>query len=276
MLVWGEQGVGDEIMFASMITMLNQRTDQVIVESDERLIPLFRRSVTGIEFIARENPANERLLDKNIDYQIPMGSLGQWLWKDEDDFPSEGTFLVSCPVRTLLLRTKYKELADGKLLVGISWKSANRYFGNAKSTSLTYWQNFLSKFQKDCFFINLQYGDVKHEIDQFIQQTGIQVYFDDEIDSLVDLDDFAAQVMALDLVISTSSTTVHMAGALGKPVWTLLHYVPDWRWMMEGEDTLWYPTMRLFRQTETIDWAGVLQKVGNTLEEHCNESDLPR
>ena len=98
--------------------------------------------------------------------------------------------------------------------------------------------------------------------------TGLLLYQDEEIDSLRNLDDFAAQVSALDLVISTSNTTVHVAGALGKPVWTLLSYIPDWRWMLEREDTPWYPSMRLFRQREAGDWSGVFVQVRSALEQY--------
>ena len=88
------------------------------------------------------------------------------------------------------------------------------------------------------------------------------IYQDEEIDSLQNLDDFAAQVSALDLiVVSTSNTTVHMVGALGKQVWTLLPYIPDWHWMLKREDTLWYSSMRLFRQREAGDWSGVFVQV---------------
>ena len=153
------------------------------------------------------------------------------------------------------------------MLVGISWKSTgiNRRRALLKSTVLEEWTSILS--QQDCYFINLQYGDVKEELAQLQQQTGLIIYQDEEIDSLRNLDDFAAQVSALDLVISTSNTTVHVAGALGKPVWTLLSYIPDWRWMLEREDTPWYPSMRLFRQSETGDWPRIFAQVNSALEQ---------
>ena len=120
--------------------------------------------------------------------------------------------------------------------------------------------------QEDFFFISLQYGDIKREIEEFTQQTGIQVYYDEEINSLESLDDFAAQVAALDLIISTSNTAVHVAGALGKPVWTLLNYVPSWRWMIDRTDSPWYPSMVLFRQKCIGDWDSVFQSVHHSLK----------
>ena len=97
-------------------------------------------------------------------------------------------------------------------------------------------------------FFNLQYGDVKQEIDGFTAETNVRIYDDETVDSLQNLDDFAAQISSLDLIISTSNTAVHVAGALGKPVWNLLSYLPDWRWAVGRQNSLWYPTMKLFRQ----------------------------
>ena len=78
---------------------------------------------------------------------------------------------------------------------------------------------------------------------------------------------FAAQISALDLVISTSNTTVHMAGALGKRVWTLLPHIPDWRWTLDREEALWYPAMRLFRQSSIGDWQDVFKRVSHALSQ---------
>ena len=123
-----------------------------------------------------------------------------------------------------------------------------------------------SQFQQDCFYINLQYGDIQKEVEAFTNKSGIKIYYDKDIDPLEDLDDFAAQLSALDLIISTSNTTVHVAGALGKPVWTLLHYVPDWRWMLDRSDSPWYPSMTLFRPEKPGDWSSVFQQVTVSLK----------
>ena len=272
-LVWTEQGIGDEIMFASILSTLSQMAEKIIVECNRRLVSLFQRSFPQIQFFSRQNLPHPHLLDKNIDYQMPMGSLGQWLRTDEDSFKqSKQPYLIACANRSAKIRKKYQQLAKGRMLVGISWKSTgiNQRRALLKSTVLEDWVSILS--QQDCYFINLQYGDVEEELEQFQQQTDLMIYQDEEIDSLQNLDDFAAQVSALDLVISTSNTTVHMAGALGKQVWTLLPYIPDWRWMLEREDTPWYPSMRLFRQGETGDWSRVFAQVRSNLERYIADN----
>ena len=268
-LIWAEQGIGDEIMFTSILLTLSQMTEKIVIECNIRLVSLFQRSFPQIQFFPRQNPPNPKLLDKNIDYQIPMGSLGQWLRTSENSFKeSKQTYLTACANKSAKIRERYQKLADGKLLVGISWKSTgiNQRQALLKSTILEDWTSVL--LQQDCYFINLQYGDVKEELEQFHLQTNLMIYQDEKIDSLRSLDDFSAQTSALDLVISTSNTTVHMAGALGKQVWTLLPYIPDWRWMLDREDTPWYPSMRLFRQNETGDWSGVFSQVRSELEQY--------
>ena len=271
-LVWTEQGVGDEIMFANMLDTLSWMAAEIITECEERLVPLFQRSFPKVQFVSREQKPNPILLDKDIDYQVPIGSLAQWLRKNESQFPKKGSYLSASSEKVSQLRDKYKGLTDDRFLVGISWKSINHGIEKEKSTILENWTPILS--QPDCFFVNLQYGDIEQEIGEYYSSTGILIYTDQEINPLTNLDDFAAQISALDLVISISNTTVHMSGALGKKVWTLLPYVPDWRWMLKREDTPWYPTMKLFRQSRMNDWRDVFQRVSLALKLHIEKCDF--
>ena len=271
-LVWTEQGIGDEIMFSSILPDLLNRNANVIVESDTRMVSLFQRSFPKIRFIPRQNPPNSQLLNTTMDYQTPIGSLGKWFRTDNNSFIlNRNTYLRACPKKTSEIRKKYQELAKEKILIGISWKSTGidqrqTYSKKKKSTLLEHWQPVLA--QRNCYFINLQYGNVKQELNEFQKHNNLKIHQDKEIDSLSNLDDFAAQISALDLVISTSNTTVHLAGALGKQVWTLLPHIPDWRWTLEREDTLWYPKMRLFRQHRIGDWSDVFQRVKLALEQY--------
>ena len=271
-LVWTEQGIGDEIMFSSILPDLLSRNANVIVESDTRMVSLFQRSFPKIRFIPRQNPPNSQLLNTTVDYQTPIGSLGKWFRTDNNSFIlNRNTYLYACPKKTSEIRKKYQELAKEKILIGISWKSTGidqrqTYSKKKKSTLLEHWQPVLA--QRNCYFINLQYGNVKQELNEFQKHNNLKIHQDEEIDSLSSLDDFAAQISALDLVISTSNTTVHLAGALGKQVWTLLPHIPDWRWTLEREDTLWYPKMRLFRQHRIGDWSDVFQQVKLALEQY--------
>ncbi len=263
-VIWLEQGVGDCIMFASLLCQLQKQAEQVLVETESRLLPLFQRSFPEIDFLLVQNPPHPCLLDSSIDFQSPIASLGQWLLLSEESFPKYCRYLVACPHKTQKFRHRFQQEAGEKLLVGISWSSLSSKDGMLKSTSLSQWKDLLS--QKGCFFVNLQYGDIGAEINAFLSRTGILIYQDEEVDSLQSLDDFASQVAALDLVISIDNVTVHMAGALGKPVWVLLHYSPDWRWQLERSDTPWYPSMTLYRQPVLGGWDGVFQQVQPDLQ----------
>jgi ADP-heptose:LPS heptosyltransferase len=114
-------------------------------------------------------------------------------------------------------------------------------------------------------FVALQYGDTATERREVAESAGFVVEAEPGQDFLSDLVAFTSHVAACDLVISIDNTTVHMAGALGRPVWALLPTVADWRWMLDREDSPWYPTMRLFRQRRVGDWDDVIDRVGNAL-----------
>ncbi len=106
-------------------------------------------------------------------------------------------------------------------------------------------------------FYSLQKGITNEEIKNFYQKMKIH----DLTNNISNFNDTAALIMNLDLIISVDTSVAHLAGALGKPVWVLLPSVPDWRWMLNREDSPWYPTMRLFRQTIHGDWDTVIKKV---------------
>ena len=275
-LVWAEQGVGDQITFASMFPDLLQAGARVTVECEQRLIPLFKRSFPEIQFYPQENLPHTQLFDTNINYQVPMGNLGRWFRTDRDSFfRNKQSYLTACPKETKKRRRKYKELSNGRMLVGVSWKSAgpDQSWSESRSIPLNdYWISVLSN--KDCYFINLQYGDVKQELELLKSETGLTVYSDQDICTFENLDGFSAQVSALDLVISIDNTTAHIAGALGQEVWTLLPHIPYWRWLQDVEDTLWYKNMRLFRQDRIGDWSKVFQQVSMSLQQNITGSRL--
>jgi ADP-heptose:LPS heptosyltransferase len=113
----------------------------------------------------------------------------------------------------------------------------------------------------DLLFVNLQYGEVEQEISQAEKDLGVKIINLDSVNKHDDIDGLAAIIEACDLVISIDNTTVHLAGALGKETHVLLPYVPDWRWLLDRDDSPWYPSVKLYRQTAVNDWGGVLERV---------------
>ena len=118
----------------------------------------------------------------------------------------------------------------------------------------------------NAYFINLQYGEHSEELRQLEESTGIHIYDWEDADPLTDLDNQAAQISELDLVISFPNATVHLAGALGTPTWVLLPFTPDFRWVLNREDSPWYPSVKLFRQHQYEDWTKVFSQVKNKLD----------
>jgi len=115
-------------------------------------------------------------------------------------------------------------------------------------------------------FVNLQYGDRRADLEAVRRDLGVEILHDESVDPLKNLDDFAAQTAAMDLVISIDNSTVHMAGALNVPVWVMLPAVPDWRWMLDRSDSPWYPSVRLFRQALAGEWTPVIARVAEELK----------
>lgn len=270
LVVWQEQGVGDVILYAGMISDLIAKGVHLIVECEARLVTLFSRSFPQAQVVARSDHVHPLIAEAH--WQSPLGSLCRWLRRRPEDFTWRGPYLVPDAARVGELRKRYRGSGAG-LVIGISWRSGNYKVGARKSLPLSAWVPLLKS--PGATFVNLQYGDCREELARLERDHGITVLQDKDVDALKDLDGFSAQVAAMDLVISTSNSTVHFAGAMGIPVWTLLPRGDAllWYWFRETEQSLWYPGMRLFRQGRAGDWTGLLEKVQAALPEFIAERE---
>jgi hypothetical protein len=147
-------------------------------------------------------------------------------------------------------------------VVAVAWKSVNVAF-KGKNLPLSAWGPVLAN--PGALFLCAQYGEVEGDLEAARAATGVEVARDPEVDPLVDLDGFAAQLAAVDLVISISNSTIHQACGLGRPAWGILHVRPDWRWGVAGTDCPWFPTLRLYRQAVRGSWDPVLRRVADDL-----------
>ncbi len=256
-IVWAEQGAGDEVMFSSMVPDLQAAGAGVVLECDPRLMPLFERSFPGVRCLARRDGVTPEAMD-GIDYQISGGSLGRWLRSDFSAFPERASYLKADEDRARTLKEKYRDGGDD-LLVGIAWRSANPRMGDKKSMPLDAFQPLAA--MPGVRLVNLQYGDTVDERRAFEEKNSVSIIDDPDIDQMADLDAFAAQIAAMDLVISISNTTVHLSGALGVPSWVMLPVMSMWRWLGGRDDSPWYSSVRLFHQTERDQWAAVIDNV---------------
>lgn len=262
LLLWSEQGIGDQIMFAGLLPELIERGAFCIIEADPRLEPLFRRTWPGLAFRSAA-PVSAPVVGDRVDLQSPLGGICRWLRFDLDSFAaSRDGYLKADTGKTVRLRQHYRDRLGERPIVGVSWRGGTGEIAKVRSIALTAWLPILR--QTSFGFVNLQYGDCRPDL-AAARDAGVTILHDEAVDPLGSLDDFAAQVAAMDLVISVDNTTVHMAGALSIPTWVLLPKVPDWRWLLEREDSPWYPSVRLFRQHEVGEWRAVIDRVAEVL-----------
>jgi tetratricopeptide (TPR) repeat protein len=263
LLIWMEQGVGEEILYAHLLPEAAARCGQLLVECEPRLVALFARSFPAIEFVPRQEPLHPATMAADIAAQIPAASLGQYFRNHWQDFKPHAGYLHVEPKRLATLRANYRALGPGKI-IGISWRSRPRTMHDPKSAPLALWRPILSL--PDYQFINLQYGDCTDDIN-FCQTQGWRVHHDHNINPMKNLDDFAAQVAACDHVISVSNTTVHIAGGLGVSCDVLMPAGKDapHHWFGRRSDSPWYPSLTLWWQSRRGVWDGVLEQVGAKL-----------
>jgi ADP-heptose:LPS heptosyltransferase len=201
-------------------------------------------------------------LSESFDYQIGLADTAKWLRRTDGEFPRHTGYLKPDPYITDVLRTRYKAGSIKRPLVGISWRTATgAKVSTQKTISLDRWGSILAV--PDTTFVSLQYGDCEEEIRAAQSAFGRRVHKDPSVNSTIDLDSLAAQIAAMDLVITTSNTTAHIAGALNVPTWV---FVPKgfggfWHWFLDRNDSPWYPAVKLFRQSERREWQPSLEEV---------------
>ena len=189
-----------------------------------------------------------------FDYHLPMGSLPRLFRNSEKDFERvKKGYLKADPKRVELLRDELG--LGGKKVIGISWKSFKSRNHLKKSLTLMDFKKIFKDL--DVTLVNLQYGDVDEEIRQFKNETGIDVLQCASVDNREDLDGLAALMEMCDLVVSTSNVTIHLAGAIGKETWVLLPYFSMFWWLLDRNDSIWYPSLKLYRQKKSGDWDSI-------------------
>ena len=257
--LWKEQGIGDDIIFLSLVQEVKEMCKTLSVYVDPRLQALCERAMPGINFVKDK----EELKSVGCDYHLPLGSVPGLLRNDMRDFDrTVKGYLKADPERVEAIRTELN--LEGKTAIGISWKSFNSLNKATKSIQLRDMERLFSGL--DVVLVNLQYGDVEDEIREFKDATGIEVVQCASVDNREDLDGLAALIEVCDLVVSITNVTVHLAGALAKDTWVLLPYVANFWWLVERTDSIWYPSLTLYRQPKLDDWDSVYGSIRKDLE----------
>ena len=261
LLVLGEQGLGDEVMFASCLPELGSMVRGVVVETAPRLAPLFARSFPQIVVHGCERHASVEWLSRYPDVAAKtlIGSLPMRLRRSSTDFPRHRGYLRADSESIERYRGQISS-TDKRMAVGISWRGGTAASGGVlRSVNVRQLKALLSIDHVQ--FICLQHNANAEEV-QVTQELGMLL----PIREHSDIDDLAALICALDLVITVDNLNVHLAGALGCPAWGLLGLSPDWRWLNHGSSSPWYPSVVLFRAREFGGWEPMLDAIAERLQ----------
>ena len=255
-LVWGEQGIGDELMFSSIIPEIYTLSLKILVKCDKRLIPLFKRSFPAdIIYFSKDLPVPE----DEYDFHIPMGSLPMTFRKSLDSFKKSASgFLKYDMSKTESIKAQLMH-EYGKKIVGISWKTTSPIADSFnRNINLAELANALDSSNTQ--LLSLQYGDVSDEIEAVKRDFGIEIIQFSGVDNKNDIDGLASLVFACDQIVSSTNATVHLAGALGAKVTALLPFSPRWIWG-DGSDSFWYDSVTPLKQSLYQNWGNVLERL---------------
>lgn len=259
-LVVAEQGIGDEIMFASVLPDLAAVAGHVACLVDRRLQGLLVRSMPGVEVLAGRGP---ELADPGrFDVVLALGSLPHAFRRAASDFTGVA-YLRPADAVTDDWRARL-EPARGRKLIGVSWRGGvARTRTNVRSMELETLRPLLE--HPDCAFVSLQYGHVAAELAAFNDtlERPILSFPAHEID---DFEQLAGLVSALDLVVTVQTAVAHLTGAIGRPGLVMIPRRAEWRYGAAGEDIPWYGSLRLLRQTDEAGWRPVIDRVIHEIE----------
>ena len=255
LLVYAEQGLGDTVLFASCLPQLLSCVREGTIDCEDRLWPVLARAFPALR---RHDPA----LPARYDAAIPIGSLPRVFRRTAAAFPHHAGYLAADPARAEAMRAALGP-AGGGLRIGLAWRGGLRGTGEAlRSIAPAALAPLLATPGTRWF--SLQHGADEPERERVAAAAGVPIHGLPDVPS--DLEALLAAIDALDLVVSVCGSVVHLAGALGRDVRVLVPKVPSWRYGLEGERLLWYPSARLYRQQQAADWTGPLSRLRVDLE----------
>lgn len=254
-LIWAEQGIGDQILFSSMLNDFSILVKNLTVAVDGRLKSIFERSMSNINFV----DLNDDLSSITFDYHLPMGNLGLFVRRKKETFKNQRRFFL---ISNIQQREKFLKKINNpeKIVCGYSLNSKNKYYGEQKSINLNLFAEKLKS--ANLKFINLDYAENKQESDEVEKKYQFDVDRVDWIDKFNDLESLASLISACDIVVTISNVTAHLAGALGVKTFLLAPYGYGrfWYWSDDGESR-WYPSVNIIRQTDQFTWDKSFEKL---------------
>ncbi|NBQ76674.1 MAG: hypothetical protein EBU14_15225, partial [Acetobacteraceae bacterium] len=243
LLHW-EQGFGDTVQFIRYAPLVQAKGADVALMVQPELAPLIRRVMPEVVLVD-EAPADPTL-------QCPLMSLPRAFGTTLENIPAAPAWLADTARRDVW---RARLGTASKPRIGLAWRGSAGH-GNDRNRSLGL-RDIQPIIQDQAQWIGIQKGMPDADRQALASVAGLRV-FDEEI---TDFEDTAALIAEMDLIISVDTSLVHLAGSMGRECWVMLPFNPDWRWLLDREDSPWYPTLRLFRQKRLGDWATVLQEI---------------
>ena len=260
-LVHCEQGLGDTIQFGRYTKLLQQSGAKVLFAPQASLKELMKGLGDDIDIVDLE----DRTL--RYDYHSPLLSLPLAFKTDHRTIPKDVPYLFADPQR---VRDWHTKVGDQDFKIGICWQGAATRMDAGRSFHV---REFFPLSQiPGVRLISLHRGEGEAQLSTLPEGMKVQTLGADFDAGPAAFLDTAAVMEGLDLIITSDTAIAHLAGALGKPTWVALQYVPDWRWLLDRDDSPWYPTMRLFRQRSAGDWQGVFSEIQLALIERMQSA----
>jgi len=259
LFIYEEQGLGDTLQFIRYLPMLRKLGARVIFETGPALIRLVAENRVYDRLLVGLKGVDTRPADR-FDFHVPLLSLPHVLKTKIETIPNKTPYLKADPA---LCRIWKNRLAGDDLFkVGLVWAGRPMHKNDSnRSVPLRMFET-LGKVEGVSFY-SLQ--KEKHE--KWTDMDSLKFFERDLGPEISDFADTAAIMENLDLIISVDTSVVHLAGAMGKPVWTLVPFAPDFRWLLDRDDSPWYPSMLLFRQASPNEWAPVIDRLALTLSQ---------
>jgi tetratricopeptide (TPR) repeat protein len=256
-----EQGIGDQILFANLLPLIQGRASEIIAYCDRRLVPIFARSIPGITFTPKPD---DGLKGDPEDRYCLIGDIPELLGLDPQPNLAAHTLISAEAAAVNDARQRLAALAGGRPTIGIAWHSGNIHFGAFRSVDPI---ALADAIPEEYALVSLQYGDVSATAQRLRTERGRDLIVDPTVDQIQQFDGFLAQISALDAIATIDNSTAHAAGGLGLPAHVLLPRGGGlvWYWGLQQTIDPWYSHLRLLRQSTPGDWSAPFSALHDSL-----------